>query len=454
VSTVLETPAVPPLPPPPPPGVERQRLAPQVFVKLKHEENKVLYGELGGKLSAVFYDETRYGGEPRFRAGDRVIFVNAKSLMKPGAARFEQKAPDGTTALLSAIIKWSEEREKAVKFALAPGWDRERARCPWHSAPGIQDQRSQDAPRFCESCGRQLACASHPTCPSCKMLKGECHFSKCPRKIGPATRGMELGLAAAEESDNQKAVGPLRLTTTRGQYPRFKLDVRQSGHPQAESEGVPKAKDGEDDRDTIFFIVEGPGLQERQTASYDANARDGRSIRGYHYASTDGPKPTEIYQAKGTFAATLWLLARGDGLSPFKKPGTYIVYAAAGRLVSNPLTVIVEDPGKVAPQVRPDPEAQKRIEAEEAEKAKLRAGPQPRWQPGGDTVEAVDAASGKLLWKMNPGFPVGNVAVAGGQWAITSQDGRQVVTVDAATGKMLRRDDLAPPKPAGPREGF
>jgi hypothetical protein len=283
------------------------------------------------------------------------------------------------------------------------------------------------------------------------MLKGECHFSGCLRKVGPSTRGVELGLAAAEDSDNQKTAGPMRLTTTRGDYPRFKLDVRSTGQPQAEPEAFRTAKGGEDDRDTVFFLVEGPGSGGQQTASYDANAPDGRSIRGYHYASGDGPKPIEIYRAKGTFAAAVWLLARGDGLSPFKAPGTYTVRAAAGRLVSNPVTVVVEGPEKVAPQVRPDPEAQKRLEAEEAEKARLRAGPAPRWQPGGDSVEAVDPASGKLLWKMTPGFAVGNVAVIGGQWTVTSQDGRRVVTVDAATGKLLRSENLAP---AGGPEAF
>jgi len=121
-----------------------------------------------------------------------------------------------------------------------------------------------------------------------------------------------------------------------------------------------------------------------------------------------------------------------------------------GRVESN--TVRIE--AKAAEAVPAGPKALPPMPAPEPAPGPAAGGPQPRWQPGGNTVEAVDAASGKLLWKANVGFPIGNVVAGPAQWAITSQDGRQAVTIDAATGKMLLRDDLAPPKPADPQETF
>lgn len=123
------------------------------------------------------------------------------------------------------------------------------------------------------------------------------------------------------------------------------------------------------------------------------------------------------------------------GSAKFSKPGTYTVRAVAGRMVSDPVTVVVEGPEAPAAA---DPHKPAGVIQEPAA-----AGPQPKWKAGDKTLGAIDGASGKMLWMTNLSFPVGNVVQnANGQWEATSQDGAKRATLDAATGKMLREEKL------------
>ena len=218
-----------------------------------------------------------------------------------------------------------------------------------------------------------------------------------------------------------------RVRVQPGQTPQLYVDVRLAGGVKE----VPEIKcaNGKDMfwHTTLFFWVTAPGGAE-QPIFAPARVEDGSPMSLPVAASTNQQTPSDLFPK-----------------TALAKPGSYTVRAMAGRLVSDPVTVVVEEEAKPAPA---GPKALPAVPAPEPAPGPPAAGPQPNWQPGGNTVEAVDAASGKLLWKANLGFAIGNVQAAGPQWVVTAQDGTKSATLDAATGKTLEQRQLRPaPEP-------
>jgi hypothetical protein len=90
----------------------------------------------------------------------------------------------------------------------------------------------------------------------------------------------------------------------------------------------------------LFFLVEGPGIKSFEVVGFTAPV----------------PMIAAPYKplTKANALARLTLTLQPDGVA-FKAPGTYTVRAFAGRLISNPRTVLVAGKGVVKPDVEPRP---------------------------------------------------------------------------------------------------
>jgi hypothetical protein len=225
-------------------------------------------------------------------------------------------------------LKWTAAREKAVKFALAPGWlwTENSFRCPW--CRGKPAKRTRD-PKVCAPRGLCMTCA---------------------RKVGPATRGAELKLgthlpnveitfASREAMEDAKAN---RVRITSGQTPSVSLAV------DSKAKEVPEVRTPGGGKlllrcRTVFFLVEGPGLDGPACVFH---------VIPPDRAAREAPRPL-----RKSASARLSLGTRTATARPvFTKPGSYMVRAVAGRLISNSVTVIVEAGGG-----KPDPAAQVKL---------------------------------------------------------------------------------------------
>jgi len=270
--------------------------------------------------------------------GDRVLFC----------------VPQGES--FGILIKHTPAREKAVKFALAPGWQwTERSfRCPWCRGKAIK--RSKE-PKHCIS-------------------RGLC--TTCNRTVGPATRGVKLELATRDpraktrltkEQIEDARAGRVRIGT--GEAPSLWLSVKSKARevPEVITRGGHGNLAG---CQTLFFLVEGPGRAEPACAFTPAlNARR-------------GSRPKAL---QGSAAGYVTI---SGGRQVFSRPGSYTVRAVAGRLVSNPVTVIVEQKAPAAGRAPAPP--RKAAPARGAV-----AGPVPGRNPGERTKVAVGAEAKAVL---------------------------------------------------------
>ncbi len=334
--------------------------------------------------------------QARFKKGDKILFCRS--------------AYPTTDVAKAPIIKWTAAREKAVRFALAPGWS--RFRCPWCSNRDCTADVGK-----CRTCGKGTASGMFKHCRRCASLKGQCQM--CKRTVGPATRGVKLGLSGYDPRAKIKRLPDWKLTLKPGKAPALWLQVVN----KAPGGKVPELKCHNNSLlhcTSLFFLVEGPGIKDAAVVFMRPTSRRATS---------------RLAALTGSPLGQLALLTRDPAGNPvFTKPGTYTVRAVAGRLISRPVTVVV----KAAAAARPVPAPVKRPPG---------AARTPKWKAGGNEVAAVDAASGKMLWKVRLRFPVGNVVPGGRTWTITSQDGRQAAVVDAASGKLIEIKRLGPAKP-------
>jgi len=313
---------------------------------------------------------------PRFRKGDKLVVLQI----------------DYPRWKLSAAVRWSKAAEEAALAALAPGWAQHGGRtflCPWCTGREFTEEVGK-----CRRCGAQTASGMKKLCPKCARTLGRC--AACSRKLGPATLGVDLGLSTIPPT--AKVKDPRRIAVAPGTAPELWVWV------DSRAQAAPEFQCWENKLDTcntLCFLVEGPGIQGRTVAFFE------RRIL-WMYKSIP-PRPL-----KGSASGLLKLRPK----ELFRRHGSYTVRAVAGRLVSEPVTVVVKPLGAVA---EPQPGAGP-VDAE--------------WQAGNNFIKRV--RNGKVMWMMRLKFPVGQVRQQGDRWIVTSNDGATEVHIDAATGKMLR----------------
>ena len=354
-------------------------------------------------------------------------------------ANMDRKARPGDKLLVAwnskdgpAVLKWSAAREKAVKFALAPGWQWERGyfRCPWCRNRDF----TADVGR-CADCGKGTSSGMFKLCGGCAAPKGRCQM--CNRTVGPATRGVQVRLLFCPANVN-RTIGPADHKRTIAPGEGLRPWVSAYTHGRKVPELACPGGRALGYCPSLFFVVSKQGNDAITVVRHQGE-------RGHPRARMMAPAPLE----RDSFAQVT--LNTGDALN---KPGTYTVRAVAGRLVSNPVTVIVERNSAAAKRkVAPPPE----FIAPPRKAAPARgagAGLVPRWNPGGNTLAAIDAGSGETLWKRRMRFAIGNVVDNGATWLVVSQNGAGQATIDARTGKLIAIERLKAKPAAGNRDVF
>ncbi len=290
--------------------------------------------------------EETFCGELAREFPKKSIGLSSGNLIK-GAKRFPVAKGDkiiacwvGKGRIFPAVIKWSPAREKAVKFALAPGWRRTTTSflCPWHP---IFTVKSEDL-GTCKHCRKETPSGGMQFCRVCAPMLGKCMNAGCSRTGGPATRGVALQLDTY--SPNARITWSVRgmedakanrVRIRPGQARALWLTVDNKAPAGKVPEiQIPAGGKRLDCCYTIFFLVDGPG---------QAGPRIVLPVDGGARATLQAPRPLT-----GSATGKLTLRTRDAAGRPvFDKPGTYTVRAVAGRLASNPVTVVVS--GKTSP---------------------------------------------------------------------------------------------------------
>jgi hypothetical protein len=231
-------------------------------------------------------------------------------------------------------------REKAAKFALAPGWLRSDTffACPWHRAPR---EVTADMSR-CTSCGKDVTSGMYKLCPTCAARQGKCRYKDCKRAVGPATRGVTLRLEAYSPL-NKTRLTPQQREDAARRIVRVRPGRRAGAflHVEGTAKQVPELMCWTRPHhlgtcQTLFFLVKAKGAPDALVVFPEFN-------RKYYRNMTHNPNP----RLKPFSDLTQWkwfTLSAKDprGRPVCAAPGTYSVRAVAGRLVSNPVMVVVE----------------------------------------------------------------------------------------------------------------
>jgi hypothetical protein len=271
----------------------KQTMDEPLMVRLGAREEEVLYGTEGEKAHQFVL--TRPG--ERLDVGDKVI-LSHRQVATPLDVRDRYE-----------VLEWSPQREKAVRFALAPGWVRNPfSLCPW-----------------CRH--KNLASFDPPAGWQTYDLQGRCVM--CARTVGPATRGVELLLGTKNPLRETRDIDSMKLTVAPGKSPRVHVAARLAEGVGGVSELVCPGTNFQYSR-SLLFLVARPGARE-PVAVFP-------SLPKKKWAS-------EFKPLKSSATASVPLAARDAAGRPvFDKPGAYVVRAAAGRLLSNPVTVVVGSP--------------------------------------------------------------------------------------------------------------
>lgn len=305
-------------------------------------------------------------------------------------------------------MRWSKQAERAVLFALAPGWQRgERFRCPW-----CREKRWVKGKGKCGLCGGATVSGSFKLCAKCAAPAGRCQM--CKRTVGPATVGAKIRLSC--RSPYLKVQYDWAAAARMGISPgeRVTLWICASVPPTGSVAELlcPGGKELSGCK-TLCFLVESPGRREAAVLLPILPLRRTKA--------KSKPKPLP----GGTNQVFWGEMSLSDGKGVFKWEGRHTVRAAAGRLVSSPVTVVVKEHKPAVPVPRPGPRP-----------ARLE-NVVPQITPDGRGVQAV--RGGKMLWKMRCSYVVGAIEQKDGLLVITSEDGRTVITLDLATGKMISK---------------
>ena len=352
----------------------------------------MLYGPRpeGEKVSLSM--QARGGRLRAFKKGDKVIFSWGKTPRHGPAA-----------------VRWSKQAEQAVLLALAPGWERGKCfRCPWCRKKGWVEGKGK-----CGLCGGRTASGAFKLCAKCATPAGRCQM--CKRTVGPATGGAKIRLTSRDPRAKAKAL-PAGMAEARfelGERIRLWVSAGVAGKVAVAELPCPGGKEL-GGCETLYFIVNAPGRREAVLFPILPLRRAKAELE---------PKPLTNSTAKDRMFAVRMVL--DDKKKVFERPGRYAVRAAAGRLASNPVTVVVKEHKPAVPVPRP--------------------GPRPAWldevvpqiTPDGRGVQAV--RGGKMLWKMKCSFVIGAIEQKDGLLVVTSEDGKTVVTIDLATGEMISK---------------
>ena len=298
-------------------------------------------------------------------------------------------------------VKWSRKDEQFARETLAPGWEGSNGgfRCPRCRHRGCTDD-----PGACGTCGKGASSGMFKLCPPCATAAGRCMM--CPRRVGPVTPGVTPWIGSGPPQLGERET--FRVNVQAGKDVTLWLNVR--GKAAAPEIPCPGGKDLARCPE-LFFLVQPHGADAKVRAVACAPADRPAQAAG-------GRKPPVLKPLTGPASVKVKLDEKDfAGRAVFDKPGAYIVRAVVGRHVSNAVTVIVAGDGPIPPAL---------------------AGCVPIFTPGQNTVAAQ--RDGKLVWKMKLNFPVASVEIRGGEWVIQSGDGSGSATVDAATGRVLRRD--------------
>ena len=255
-----------------------------------------------------------------------VYFENGKEVARVPFKAGEDEEKESTRA----GIKWSPEREQSVRFALAPGWGQEKGdfRCPW-----CQGKAFNEALGKCQACEKRTSSGNFHLCPECARLRGECQM--CPRKVGPATRGVSLELdvvgpdiGQTKHEQTQQEIEDVKAKRIRlqlGETPKLYVDVKLAVGVKAVPEIA--CASGKDlfGSTSLFFWVAGPGGSEGPVFA-PAKAERGSPMILPLAVSKNQETPPDLFP-KSTLAQS----------------GTYTVRAIAGRLISNPVTLVVSE---------------------------------------------------------------------------------------------------------------
>jgi hypothetical protein len=217
----------------------------------------------------------------------------------------------------SIPIKWSPEREKAVKFALVPGWSRSAwvgpvLICPWCKGPN----RAASPVTKCPVCGKDKERDQFKLCEACASVRGECQM--CSRRVGPATRRVELLLGTKDPLRTTSDIDPMTFAIPPGQVPDLWVAAKLNNAREMPELVCPGKR--VDLAHGLLFLVEKPGTTEPEVV----------------FPSVPEVKAKDPYTPISSSSSGSVTL----GYS-FAKPGNHIIRAVAGRLMSKPVTVIV-----------------------------------------------------------------------------------------------------------------
>ncbi|MEI6149753.1 MAG: hypothetical protein WCS01_11690, partial [bacterium] len=234
-------------------------------------------------------------------------------------------------------VPWSQRRQDALIAALAPGW--QEGACPW-----CLQLRSTTLVAACQFCQKRT---SGTLCSKCAIQRGTCVY-ECKRTIGPATRDVTFRLWAYNPTVPQAAQQPntCRIQPGAKNLPLWvEVQNEKGATPEFMTPGGGKRFDC---CKTLFYLVEGPGLSGPTPAFHGDGGARARMMAS-----------SALQKGSATGRADLM----ADKL--FATPGTYTIRAVAGRLVSNPLKVIVEPETDAQRKARQEAEAKTQVDREQ-----------------------------------------------------------------------------------------
>jgi RNA polymerase sigma factor (sigma-70 family) len=266
------------------------------------------------------------------KVGDRILVVadEQSRVTLPGGSSINFADGKGTVNLPengggrldgAQWLLWTQSRQDALQAALAPGW--KGANCPWCTLFLNDNRRPPLSQRACQACNKLTALPDNEKlCPSCAAQRGECWT--CERTVGPATRDVTFRLWAYDPKAERDLTprNECRIKDDASFLPLW-IEVQNEKDETPEFQ-TPGGGARFDCCKTLFYLVEGPGLSAPAPVFHgDGGAR----------ARMMGPAALQKGSATGRadlIAGTL-----------FTTPGTYTVRAVAGRLISDPVTVVV-----------------------------------------------------------------------------------------------------------------
>lgn len=279
------------------------------------------------------------------QAGDRILVTVGQDAVRAHAAR-NAKAGEQVAAVPAGgertswsqsaeWIPWSQSRHAALEAVLAPGW--RAGCCPWCHR-GAEPRHGWCACR--DGCGGADGCDQN------RKNRGKC--VTCERTVGPATPGVTFRLWALDPGLAGEGAprDECRITAGADSLPLW-VEVHNEKGETPEFQ-TPGGRATFDSCNTLFYLVEGPGVSGSTPAFHVLGAR--AKLRVFS-ALEKGSATGQVKLVAGKlFGETIVSTPPGEGtkhVQPvigklFVTPGTYTVRAVAGRLVSNAVTVIVE----------------------------------------------------------------------------------------------------------------